>query len=106
VFGKFADIFGRRPVMIVVMIIFIGTSAICGAATNIDMLIIFRGIQGIGGGGIMAMTNIIISDIVPLRKRGMYMGISGAVFAFSSVIGPFVGGIFTDKLEYIYIFIL
>jgi len=100
VFGKFADIFGRRPVMIVVMIIFIGTSAICGAATNIDMLIIFRGIQGIGGGGIMAMTNIIISDIVPLRKRGMYMGISGAVFAFSSVIGPFVGGIFTDKLDW------
>lgn len=99
-FGKFADIFGRRPVMIVVMIIFIGTSAICGAATNIDMLIIFRGIQGIGGGGIMAMTNIIISDIVPLRKRGMYMGISGAVFAFSSVIGPFVGGIFTDKLDW------
>ncbi|ORX50751.1 hypothetical protein BCR36DRAFT_412245 [Piromyces finnis] len=99
-FGKFADIFGRRPIMIVVLIIFVGTSAICGAATNIDMLIIFRGLQGIGGGGIMAMTNIIISDIVPLRKRGMYMGISGAVFAFSSVIGPLIGGIFTDQLSW------
>ncbi|OUM63035.1 hypothetical protein PIROE2DRAFT_10503 [Piromyces sp. E2] len=101
-FQPIADIFGRRPVMIVVLILFVGTSAICGAATNTEMLIVFRGIQGIGGGSIMAMTNIIISDIVPLRKRGMYMGISGAVFAFSSVIGPLIGGIFTDQLSYVH----
>ncbi|ORX86272.1 MFS general substrate transporter [Anaeromyces robustus] len=99
-FGKFADIFGRKPVMICVLIVFISTSTVCGAAQNIQMLIIFRGIQGIGGGGIMAMTNIIISDIVPLKKRGVYMGISGAVFACSSVIGPLVGGLFTDKLSW------
>ncbi|KAG4087943.1 major facilitator superfamily-domain-containing protein [Neocallimastix lanati (nom. inval.)] len=99
-FGKFADIFGRRPIMICVLIVFVGTSAICGAANNIKMLIIFRGIQGIGGGGIMAMTNIIISDIVPLKQRGVYMGISGAVFAFASVIGPLIGGVFTDQLSW------
>jgi len=99
-FGKFADIFGRRPVMIFALILFACTSALCGAAQNIKMLIISRGFQGIGGGGILAMTNIIISDIVPLRKRGVYMGLIGAVFAFSSVVGPLVGGFFTDNLSW------
>ncbi|ORX50752.1 MFS general substrate transporter [Piromyces finnis] len=99
-FGKFADIFGRRPVMIFALVVFASTSALCGAAQNIKMLIISRGFQGISGGGILAMTNIIIADIVPLRKRGIYMGIVGAVFAFSSVIGPLVGGFFTDNLSW------
>jgi len=99
-YGKFADIFGRRPVMIFALVVFAATSASCGAAQNIKMLIISRGFQGISGGGILAMINIIIADIVPLRKRGIYMGLVGAVFAFSSVIGPLVGGFFTDKLSW------
>lgn len=99
-YGKFADIFGRRPVMIFALVVFAATSAACGAALNIKMLIISRGFQGISGGGILAMTNIIIADIVPLRKRGIYMGLVGAVFAFSSVIGPLIGGFFTDKLSW------
>ncbi|OUM63036.1 hypothetical protein PIROE2DRAFT_61506 [Piromyces sp. E2] len=70
------------------------------------MLIISRGFQGISGGGILAMTNIIIADIVPLRKRGIYMGVVGAVFAFSSVIGPLVGGFFTDKLSWRWAFFI
>jgi len=99
-FGKFSDIFGRRPIMIFALVLFGTTSAICGAAKNIQMLIIARGFQGIGGGGILAMVNIIIADIVPLRKRGVYMGAVGAVFAFSSVIGPLVGGFFTDHISW------
>jgi len=99
-FGKFSDIFGRRPCMIFALILFATTSALCGAAKNIKMLIIARGFQGIGGGGILAMVNVIIADIVPLRKRGIYMGIVGAVFAFSSVIGPLVGGFFTDNISW------
>jgi len=99
-FGKFADIFGRRPVMIFALVLFASTSALCGAALNIKMLIISRGFQGISGGGILAMTNIIIADIVPLRKRGIYMGVVGGVFAFSSVIGPLVGGFLTDKISW------
>ncbi|ORX86271.1 MFS general substrate transporter [Anaeromyces robustus] len=99
-FGKFSDIFGRRPNMIFALVLFAVTSALCGAAKNIKMLIIARGFQGIGGGGILAMVNVIIADIVPLRKRGIYMGVVGAVFAFSSVIGPLVGGFFTDKLSW------
>jgi len=99
-FGKFSDIFGRRPVMIFALVLFVITSALCGAAHNIKMLIVARGFQGIAGGGILAMTNIIIADIVPLRQRGMYMGIVGAVFCFSSVIGPLIGGFFTDHLSW------
>eukprot|EP00833_Pecoramyces_ruminatium_P005244 jgi/Orpsp1_1/1179276/evm.model.c7180000068707.1 len=99
-FGKFADIFGRSPVMIFALVLFVITSALCGAAMNIKMLIISRGFQGIAGGGILAMTNIIIADIVPLRQRGIYMGVVGAVFCFSSVIGPLLGGFFTDNLSW------
>jgi len=99
-FGKFADIFGRRPVMIFALVLFASTSAICGAAQNIKMLITARGFQGIAGGGILGMTNIIIADIVPLRQRSMYMGVVGAVFAFTSVIGPLIGGLFTEYISW------
>jgi len=99
-FGKFADIFGRSPVMIFALVLFVITSALCGAAMNIKMLIISRGFQGIAGGGILAMTNIIIADIVPLRKRGLFMGVNGAIFSFSSVVGPLLGGFFTDRLTW------
>jgi len=99
-FGKFSDIFGRRPVMIFALVLFVITSALCGAAHNIKMLIVARGFQGIAGGGILAMTNIIIADIVPLRKRGLFMGINGAIFSFSSVVGPLLGGFFTDNLTW------
>jgi len=65
-----------------------------------NMLIVFRGIQGIGGGGLMALCMIIVADIIPIRKRGQYMGIIGAVFSFATVIGPLVGGLFTDHISW------
>ncbi|ORX50379.1 MFS general substrate transporter, partial [Piromyces finnis] len=99
-YGKFADIFGRRVMMIFALVIFIASSIFCGISKNMDMLIIFRGIQGIGGGGLMSLCMIIIADIIPIRKRGQYMGILGAVFSFSTVIGPLVGGLFTDNISW------
>ncbi|KAG4087941.1 major facilitator superfamily domain-containing protein [Neocallimastix lanati (nom. inval.)] len=105
-FGKFADIFGRKQVLLFVLGIFIFSSALCGAAQNIDQLIIFRGFQGIGGGGFFSMVIVIIADIVPLSKRGIYMGITSAVSTCASVTGPLVGGLLTDYLSWRWAFFI
>lgn len=100
IYGKMADIFGRRSNMLFALAIFTISSALCGVANSMNMLIVFRGIQGIGGGGLMSLCMIIIADIIPIRRRGQYMGILGAVFSFSTVVGPLVGGLFTDHLSW------
>jgi len=99
-FGKFADIFGRKFMIVSTLVLFVLSSFICGVAPNIGTLILGRAIQGVGGGGITVLVNIIIADIVPLRKRGLFMGINGAIFSFSSVVGPLLGGFFTDNLTW------
>lgn len=78
VIGGLAQVFGRRPVVLGSLFFFAVGSALCGAAQNMAMLIAGRAIQGIGGGGILAMTEIVVADLVPLNKRGVYMGIIGA----------------------------
>ncbi|KAH7336904.1 iron permease [Rhizoctonia solani] len=95
--GGLADIFGRRPIMLASLIIFAVGSAICGAAPNMSALIAGRTIQGIGGGGIITLTDIIVADLVSLAERGPYMGIVGAVWAIASAIGPPVGGAFAER---------
>ncbi|KAG4107276.1 MFS general substrate transporter [Neocallimastix lanati (nom. inval.)] len=98
--GKFADIFGCRTLMIFILIIFTAASFLCGIAPNIGVLIVGRALQGIGSGGIAALAFIIIADITSLRKRGIYMGVNGAIYAVTSVIGPLLGGFFTDQLTW------
>lgn len=100
IYGKLVDIFGRRSIMMVSIAIFAVTSLVCGMSNGMNMLIVFRGLQGIGGGGLMSISMIIIADVIPIRQRGQYMGILGAVFSFSTVIGPLVGGVFTDELSW------
>ncbi|KAF8685508.1 Iron permease [Rhizoctonia solani] len=95
--GGLADIFGRRPVMLASLVIFAIGSAICGAAPNMSALIAGRTIQGIGGGGIITLTDIIVADLVSLAERGPYLGIVGAVWAIASAIGPPVGGAFAES---------
>ncbi|KAF8755099.1 Iron permease [Rhizoctonia solani] len=95
--GGLADIFGRRPVMLASLVIFAIGSAICGAAPNMSALIAGRTIQGIGGGGILTLTDIIVADLVSLAERGPYLGIVGAVWAIASAIGPPVGGAFAES---------
>ncbi|CAE6503123.1 unnamed protein product [Rhizoctonia solani] len=95
--GGLADIFGRRPIMLASLVIFAIGSAICGAAPNMSALIAGRTIQGIGGGGIITLTDIIVADLVSLAERGPYMGIVGAVWAVASAIGPPVGGAFAER---------
>jgi EmrB/QacA subfamily drug resistance transporter len=103
-YGKLSDIYGRKPLFQIAIAVFLVGSLLSGASQSMLQLILFRGIQGLGGGGIMAMAMAIIGDIVSPRERGRYQGYTGAVFAFSSVAGPLLGGVFTDQLSWRWVF--
>lgn len=95
-YGKISDMFGRKKIFQIAISIFLVGSMLCGAAHSMNQLIVFRGLQGIGAGGLMVLAMAIVGDIVPPRQRGRYQGYFGAVFAVSSVIGPLLGGFFAD----------
>lgn len=98
VYGKLGDLIGRKGLFIGAISIFIFGSIVGGLAPDMAWLIIGRAIQGLGGGGLMILSQAIIADVVPARERGKYMGIMGGVFALSSVAGPLLGGWFTEGI--------
>lgn len=96
VYGRISDQLGRKPVLLAAISIFVASSVVGALATDIWWLVAARVLQGIGGGGLMILSQAAIADVVPARERGKYMGIMGGVFAVSSVAGPLLGGWITD----------
>lgn len=96
IYGKLSDLLGRKVLLVVAIVVFMLGSIMGALAWNIEFLIVARVVQGLGGGGLMILSQAVIADVVPARERGFYMGIMGGVFAFSSVAGPLLGGWLTD----------
>ncbi|KUO22506.1 MDR family MFS transporter [Streptomyces dysideae] len=102
--GKLGDQYGRKKLFQTAIVIFLIGSALCGMAQNMPQLIAFRALQGLGGGGLMVLSMAIVGDIVSPRERGRYQGLFGAVFGTSSVLGPLLGGLFTEHLSWRWVF--
>ena len=103
-YGKLSDIHGRRAMMLIAIFIFVAGSIACALAPSMTALVFGRAVQGLGGGGLMALAQTIIADIVSPRERGRYQGYIGAVFATSSIGGPVLGGFLTEHLDWSLIF--
>ena len=102
--GKLGDQYGRKRLFQTAIVIFLIGSALCGMAQDMTQLIAFRALQGLGGGGLMVLSMAIVGDLVPPRERGRYQGLFGAVFGATSVLGPLLGGLFTEHLSWRWVF--
>jgi len=103
-YGKLGDLYGRKKVLQIAIVIFLIGSALCGLSQSMTELIAFRALQGLGAGGLMVVTLAVVGDIIPPRDRGRYQGFFGAVFGVATVVGPLLGGFFVDSLSWRWIF--
>jgi len=103
-YGRLGDVYGRKPLFITAILIFLVGSALCGTAQNMWELVVFRAVQGVGAGGLFPLTLAMVGMLVPPRDRGRYQGLIGSVFAASSIIGPLIGGFIVDNASWRWIF--
>src|SRR5438094_8648462 len=105
-YGKLGDVWGRKNLFLFAIAVFLIGSALCGLATDMTQLVIFRAVQGIGAGGLFPLSLAVIGNIGPPRDRGRWQGLIGAVFAASSIIGPAVGGFIVDNASWRWVFLV
>ena len=105
-YGKFGDLYGRKVMLQVAIVVFLVGSALCGIARDMLQLIAFRALEGLGGGGLIVITIAVIGDLIPPRERGRYQGLFGAVFGAATIVGPLLGGFLVDHLSWRWIFYL
>jgi EmrB/QacA subfamily drug resistance transporter len=103
-YGKASDLYGRKIVFQLAIVVFLIGSALCALAQNMNELIAFRAVQGLGAGGLMTLAMTIVADVVPPRERGRYQGLLGGVWAFASIAGPLTGGFIVDNLSWRWVF--
>jgi EmrB/QacA subfamily drug resistance transporter len=104
IYGKLSDLFGRRPIVIFAVSLFLISSALAGLSQNMEMFILFRGLQGLGGGAVFPIALAVVADLYTPAERGKYLGLFGAVFGVSSLVGPGLGGFITDAFGWNWIF--
>jgi EmrB/QacA subfamily drug resistance transporter len=104
IYGKLSDLFGRRPIVIFAVSLFLISSALAGLSQNMEQFILFRGLQGLGGGAIFPIALAVVADLYTPAERGKYLGLFGAVFGVSSLVGPALGGLLTDAFSWNWIF--
>ena len=105
-YGKLGDVYGRKNLFLFAIVVFLVGSALCGLATSMTQLVVFRALQGIGAGGLFPLSLAVIGNIVPPRDRGKWQGLIGAVFAASSIAGPAVGGFIVDNTTWRWVFLV
>lgn len=103
-FGKLSDLYGRKKILLGGIVLFVLSSIACGFSNNMSQLILFRGIQGIGGGILITIPFIVVAELFSPRERGKYMGILASVFGLANVLGPIIGGVITDVLGWQWVF--
>ena len=103
-YGKISDLFGRKRIFQASIVLFLIGSILSGLSQNMYQLILFRGVQGLGAGGLMSLAMAIVGDVIPPRQRGRYQGYFGAVFGTASVLGPLVGGFLVDQASWRWVF--
>src|SRR6266581_296900 len=104
IYGKLSDLFGRRPIFIWAVSLFLVSSVLAGLSQGMAQFILFRGLQGLGGGAVFPVALAVVADLYTPAERGKYLGLFGAVFGVSSLLGPGIGGVITDNFTWHWIF--